>query len=167
MHRERLVSETHEMYLKTLYEVRDDYRLARVRDLADGLGVSPATVSSVVRKMERLRLVEHEPYGAVALTPAGLRVAECVLRRFETLRDVLVEVLGVDPEVARVDACMMEHAVSPQTAARMHALLDGVRRGKGRLPMAPLGPAVLDEACAECEAAAVCQAGATLAVGPQ
>jgi DtxR family Mn-dependent transcriptional regulator len=158
MHRERPISETHEMYLKTLYEVRGDYRVARVRDLADGLGVSPATVSSVIKRLERMRLVDHERYGGVVLTPAGQKVAECVLRRFETLRDVLVEVLGVDPEVARVDACMMEHGVSPQTVGRMHALLEAVRHNRGRLPETPVAPGP-NETCSDCEAAAVCQAG--------
>jgi DtxR family Mn-dependent transcriptional regulator len=158
MHRERLISETHEMYLKTVYEVSGDYHVARVRDLADGLGVSPATVSTVLKKLERLRLVDHERYGGVVLTPAGQRVAECVVRRFETLRDMLVEVLGVDPEVARVDACMMEHAVSPQTVGRMHALLEAVRAGRGRVPIAMIEKSASDS-CSDCEAAGVCQAG--------
>jgi DtxR family Mn-dependent transcriptional regulator len=146
------------MYLKTLYEVRGDYRVARVRDLAGGLGVSPATVSSVLKKLERLRLVDHERYGGIVLTPAGQRVAECVLRRFQTLQDVLVEVLGVDPEVARVDACMMEHAVSPQTVSRMQSLLEAVRGGRTSLPSVPAGTPA-PATCSDCEAAAVCQAG--------
>jgi len=158
MHRKPAVSETHEMYLKTLYEVRGDHDVARVRDLANGLGVRPATVSSVLKKLEQLRLVDHERYGDVALTTAGLRVAECVLRRFETIRDVLVEVLDVDPEVADSDACMMEHAISPQTVGRMRALLEAVRNGRGRLPSGPVEwPRQVS--CSECEAAGVCQAG--------
>jgi DtxR family Mn-dependent transcriptional regulator len=157
MHRHRPVSETHEMYLKTLYRVRGEHQVARVRDLAQGLGVSPATVSTVLKKLERLRLVDHERYGRVALTPAGSRVAECVVRRFETLRAVLVEVLGVDPDVAAVDACMMEHAVSPLTVRRMRSLLEAVRRGAARVPRRLARPGRGD-ACAECEVLGACQA---------
>lgn len=158
MHRAKPISETHEMYLKTLYRVQTDHRVARVRDLADGLGVSPATVSSVLKKLARLRLIDHERYGVVALTPTGIRVAECIVQRFETLRDVLVEVFGVEEDVASVDACMMEHAVSPMTVKRMRSLLDSVRRGVATVPKRRRRSR-RDDPCSECEVLGVCQAG--------
>jgi DtxR family Mn-dependent transcriptional regulator len=156
MHRDKPISETHEMYLKTLYSVRGPHEVAHVRDLANGLNVSPATVSGVLKKLERLRLVDHERYGLVALTPAGSRVAECVLRRFETIRNLLVEVLGVDPETAAVDACMMEHGVSPATVNRMQWLLARVRAGTATLPTRRALPK--SDPCSRCEALEACQA---------
>lgn len=154
MHRKKILSETHEMYLKTLYDARDKHDVARVSDLAQRLGVSPAAVTGVVKKLERLKLVDHERYGAIALTTRGHHVAECVNRRFETLQAFLVEILAVDPETAAVDACMMEHAVSPQTINRLDALLRHVRKGTVRLPRR------LDSrrSCVECEAHEVCLA---------
>lgn len=159
MHRKKPLSDTQEMYLKTLYEVRGRYDVARVRDLAEGLSVSPGTVSSVLGKLKDMQLVDHERYGIVALTPAGEQVAECVIRRFETLRDTLVEVFGVAPDVAAVDACMMEHAVSPQTVNRMRAMLEAVRGDKLRL--ARRAAPTDDQDCSDCEAVGVCQAGVT------
>jgi DtxR family Mn-dependent transcriptional regulator len=160
MHRPKPISETHEMYLKTLYNVRGDHDVAHVRDLANGLKVSPATVSGVLKKLERLHLVDHERYGIVALTAVGSRVAECVLRRYETVRDVLVEVFGVDPETAAVDACMMEHGVSPATVRRMKLLLEQTRSGKVKLPKRQA--AHKNDPCARCEALEVCQAAAEI-----
>ena len=157
MHRQKPISETHEMYLKTLYNVRSDHRVAHVRDLAQGLGVSPATVSGVLKKLQRLQLVDHERYGIVALTPSGNRVAECVLRKFETVRDVLVEIFGVEPETAAIDACMMEHGVSPSTVHRMRSLLDQARAGKVSLPKRAAARSKSDP-CAHCEELEVCQA---------
>jgi len=147
------------MYLKTLYNVRSDHDVAHVRDLAQGLGVSPATVSGVLKKLERLHLVDHERYGIVALTPVGSRVAECVLRKYETIRDVLIEVFGVDPGTAAVDACMMEHGVSPVTVHRMRSLLDLARAGKVALPRRQR-PRPKNDPCARCEALEACQAAA-------
>ena len=161
MHRDKALSETHEMYLKTLYEVRSRHDVAHVRDLASGLGVSPGTVSAAVKKLEKLGLVEHERYGVIALTEAGTRIAECVVRRFETVRDVLVEIFGIDPGVADVDACQMEHAVSPSTANRMRSLLERVRAGKRELPRRPLRLPKNDP-CWECETLDACQAVAAL-----
>ena len=158
MHRTKPVSETHEMYLKALYQVQGEHDVARVRDIAETLGVSPATVSSVLKKLERLRLVDHERYGGVTLTTVGNRVAECVVERFEIVQAVLVEVFGVDPEVAAVDACMMEHAVSPATVKGMRTLLESVRSGKVTLP-GTQSRQRKDDPCTECEVLGVCQAG--------
>ena len=122
------------MYLKVLHEARGDHGVARVGDLARRLDLSPGTVSSVLKKLERMHLVQHERYGLVSLTPDGSDVAECVIRRYETIRALLVEVLGVSSETAAVDACMMEHAVSPATVERMQALLKQHRTRHVRLP---------------------------------
>ncbi len=159
MHRKKSLSESHEMYLKTLYRIRAEREVARVRDLARGLGVSPGTVSIVLKKLELKQLVSHERYGVVNLTAEGSRVAECVLRRFETLRSVLVGVFGIDPEVAAVDACMMEHAVSPHTLRRMESFLRG-RRGGGLPAKRRPGRSAGGDPCEQCEALGTCQAEA-------
>jgi DtxR family Mn-dependent transcriptional regulator len=144
MHRDKPVSPVHEMYLKTLYRVRNRHEVARSRDLASALGVTPGTVSGVLRKLAELGFVEHERYGVVTLTEAGVAIAECMQRRFDTLRDVLVEVFGVDPETAAEDACAMEHAASPAT---IHAMRRALRRA----------PADCD-GCDACAAAGACRA---------
>lgn len=159
MHRSKPISETHEMYLKTLYNVRGSHDVAHVRDLASGLGVRPATVTGVLKKLERMQLVNHERYGIVALTAVGSKVAQCVVRKYETIRDVLIEVFGVDPDTAAVDACMMEHGVSPATVHRMKSLLERARAGKVELPKRPAARAKNDP-CARCEALEACQAAA-------
>lgn len=156
MHREKPISSTHEMYLKALYAVRGRHQVARSRDLADELGVTPATVSGVLKKLKDMELVDHERYGVVSLTPAGVNVAECLLRRFETIRDVLVEVFGVNPDTAAEDACMMEHAASPATVKRMIEVLSHVRSGEVVIPEDARTPS--GTGCEECEAAGTCLA---------
>ena len=155
MHRQSPLTSTQEMYLKVLYEVRGRYQVARVRDLAKGMGVSPGTVSGALKKLDQAGFVEHERYGVVALTPAGVTIAECTLRRHDTIRDVLIEVFGVDAETAAEDACLMEHVVSPATVNRMIATLQGVRKGEIAVPAeARKAP----DLCSDCEAAGHCQA---------
>jgi len=135
MHRDNPISSTHEMYLKVLHAARGEHGVSRVGDLAKRLAVSPGTVTSVLKKLEKMHLVEHERYGLVSLTPDGSGVAECVTRRFDTIRALLVEVLGVSPETAEIDACMMEHAVSPDTVERMQDMLARHRRRGTRAPL--------------------------------
>jgi DtxR family transcriptional regulator, Mn-dependent transcriptional regulator len=160
LHTEHGLSTTHEMYLKVLYRLERENDVGRVRDMAKGLGVTPSTVSAVLKKLEHGGLVDHDRYGIVKLTPSGTRVAECVVRRFEILKALLVNVLGLDAEAAEIDACMMEHAVSPATVNRMQLLVHRVRRGDVVLEAMPSGGSSVS-ACADCEASGMCQAVAT------
>lgn len=155
MHRTKSISTTHEMYLKTLHEARGDHGVARVGDLARRLDVSAGTVSSVLKKLEQMQLVRHERYGLVALTPVGSGIAECVLRRYETIHALLTEVLGVDDATADVDACMMEHAASASTIARMQELVEQRRLRRVRRPARRRRRSDL---CAGCESIGVCRA---------
>jgi DtxR family Mn-dependent transcriptional regulator len=151
------------MYLKVLYEVRGKHQVARVRDVAKHLGVSAGAVSGALKKLEHAGFIDHEPYGVVALTPAGLAVAECVLRRHDTIRDVLVEIFGVEPHKAAEDACLMEHGVSPTTLHRMSVTLQRVRRGSVVIPPPGDDDLALGD-CAECEAVGFCQAEARTSI---
>ena len=154
MHREKPVSSVQEMYLKTLYRVRGRNEVARSRDLAEALGVSPGTVSGVLKKLTEMGLVEHERYGVIELTDAGVAIAECMLRRFETIRDVLVEVFGVDPDTAAEDACAMEHTASPATIRGMMEALNHARHHHGL-------EVVQGTSCDACAAAKTCRAEAS------
>ena len=58
MHRDNPISSTHEMYLKALHEARGEHGVSRVGDLAKRLDVSPGTVSTVLKGLERMHFVE-------------------------------------------------------------------------------------------------------------
>lgn len=163
MHTKKDVSETYEMYLKVLVQLRREKSTVRVRDMAGDLQVTLGTVSSLLKKMEHAGLVVHERYGAVQPTTAGMRVGECVIRRFETIRAFLVEVLGVPSAVAEIDACRMEHAVSPATINRLERFLGLVQSNEIDLRNAENLPTGLGEhTCSECETTGVCGAEAAL-----
>ena len=166
MHEHDGLSPTHEMYLKVIHRLRQDNEIARVRDMAKGLGGTPGTVSAVLKKLERAGLLLHDWYGAIKLTPAGERVAECVIRKFDTIRSLLTDVLGLDPEIAEVDACTMEHAVSPVTINRMEYLLRLVHSGRIDVrAMSRAGSPRSKATCTDCESLGACQAVAALRVG--
>ena len=160
MHRSEQLSPTREMYLKVLHRVAQQSGVARVRDVARRLSVSPGTVSAIVKKLQLAGLVEHDRYEFVRLTPTGSEIASCVIRRFDTIRALLIEVLGLDPGSAEADACMMEHAVSPATVSRMERLLHLVRQRRidiTALTVEQGAPGIF--ACAQCGAIETCRAG--------
>ncbi len=147
------------MYLKVLYRLGQQDDVARVKDMAKGLGVNPGTVSAVLKKLEQAELVHHDRYGSVTLTSDGMAVATCVIRRFDTIKALLTEVLGLDIETAEVDACMMEHAVSPATVNRMERMVSLVMAGKIDLSALENSPMPFDGGrCCDCETEGVCRA---------
>jgi DtxR family Mn-dependent transcriptional regulator len=82
--------------------------------LADRLGVSAASASNMVKKLDGLGLVEHVPYRGVALTEAGRRVALEVLRHHRLLELYLAQSLGVPWDRVHDEAEVLEHHISEE-----------------------------------------------------
>src|SRR3954447_24190298 len=82
--------------------------------LAERLGVSAASASNMVKKLDGLGLVEHVPYRGVALTDAGRRVALEVLRHHRLLELYLAQSLGVPWDRVHDEAEVLEHHISEE-----------------------------------------------------
>ncbi|NOX57694.1 MAG: metal-dependent transcriptional regulator [Planctomycetes bacterium] len=156
MHKRGGLSATHEMYLKIIYQLRASGDPARVGQMAKGLGVHPSTVSAVVRTLEKMDLVTHDRYGVVKLTSLGERLAGCVARRFEVLREFFMNVLGLDQETAEIEACETEHALSPDTIGRLEHLAAQLAKMDFKPPVDYVPPD--DAECYECIEAGTCRA---------
>src|SRR5829696_5092477 len=108
-------SEAIENYAKAIYalEQRGDGVVTN-NALAERLGVTPASASSMVKKLGDLRLVTHEPYKGVKLTKSGRRVALEVLRHHRLLELYLAESLGVPWDRVHDEAEILEHVLSEE-----------------------------------------------------
>jgi DtxR family transcriptional regulator, Mn-dependent transcriptional regulator len=82
--------------------------------LAERLGVSAASATNMVKRLQSLGLVEHLPYRGVELTPAGRRVALEVLRHHRLLELYLAESLGVPWDRVHDEAEVLEHHISEE-----------------------------------------------------
>jgi len=104
-----------EDYAKAIYalETREDAAVS-TNALADRLGVTPASASSMVKKLAALGLVRHEPYRGVRLTPQGLKVALEVIRHHRLLERYLAEELGVPWDRVHDEAEVLEHVLSEE-----------------------------------------------------
>jgi DtxR family Mn-dependent transcriptional regulator len=83
-------------------------------DLAARLGVTPASVSGMVRKLTEVGIVEHEPYHGVRLTDEGRRVALEVLRHHRLLELFLAQELGMSWDRVDAEAEVLEHVLSEE-----------------------------------------------------
>src|SRR6478752_9971042 len=82
--------------------------------LAERLGVSAASASNMVKKLDGLGLVEHLPYRGVELTEAGRRVALEVLRHHRLLELYLARSLDVPWDRVHAEAEVLEHVLSEE-----------------------------------------------------
>jgi Mn-dependent DtxR family transcriptional regulator len=115
-----------EDYLEAIYELGGPNGAVRSVDLANKLGVSKASVNNAVGNLKQAGLVEQPYYGDITLTERGAEYAAGILERHHVLYHFLLDVLGVNPESAAQEACMMEHAISDDTLKRLTKHLKSV-----------------------------------------
>lgn len=111
-----------EDYLKAIYEIVKRKGYARVKDVARKLGVSPSSVTEMVRKLSEKGLVEYEKYEGIRLTARGEEVARAVLERHEVFRRFL-KLIKVPEDIVARDSHILEHELHPETVARIARLL--------------------------------------------
>lgn len=107
-----------ENYAKAVYalQVRGEGPVS-TSALATRLGVTAASASAMIRKLDTLGLVEHVPYHGVRLTESGAQIALKVIRKHRLLELFLVEILGVPWDRVHREAEVLEHHLSDELAA--------------------------------------------------
>ena len=96
--------------------------------LAERLGVSPGTVTAMVKRMAELGLVSYEPYQGVELTAPGERMALEVIRHHRLLESFLAEALGMPWDQVHDEAEVLEHYISEDLEERIAAALGDPER---------------------------------------
>ncbi len=114
----RILSSSHEDYLKQLYSLGQGGKV-NTQALADALGVTPASVTGMLKKLLELGLVEHTAYQGARLTPEGERVALEVLRHHRLIEAYLHHALGYPLDEVHDEAERLEHVISETLEARM------------------------------------------------
>jgi DtxR family Mn-dependent transcriptional regulator len=87
--------------------------------LAERLGVSPGTVTAMLKRMDEMGLVSHRPYRGVDLTPQGERVALEVIRHHRLIEAYLADALGMPWDRVHDEAEVLEHYISEELEERM------------------------------------------------
>jgi len=118
------VSSAIEDYAKAIYGLQlEEGGAVGNNALADRLGVTAASASGMVKRLDELGLVTHEPYHGVVLTPAGERIALEVIRHHRLLETYLAESLGVPWDRVHDEAEVLEHVLSEDLEAAIAAKL--------------------------------------------
>ncbi|MFI5025316.1 MAG: metal-dependent transcriptional regulator [Solirubrobacterales bacterium] len=108
-------TEAIEDYAKAIYAVSSE-RAGPVAngELAERLGVTPATATSMLKRLAGLGLVDYLPYKGVTLTAAGEKVALEVIRHHRLIEAYLSEALGMPDDRVHDEAEVLEHYISEE-----------------------------------------------------
>lgn len=148
-----MASLTVENYVKTIFKIcqENGSRLATTGRLATALGVSPGTVTSMLKSLSDSGLASYTPYEGAQLTESGNDLARGILRRHRLIESFLAKVLEMGWEEVHEDAEQLEHAVSDRLIDRIDAFLgypefdphgDPIPRPGGRIPQRDVHPLV-------------------------
>jgi DtxR family transcriptional regulator, Mn-dependent transcriptional regulator len=108
-------TEAIENYVKAIYAIEQrNGEAVTTNALAERLGVTAGSTSSMVKKLDELGFVSHVPYKGVRLTARGRRLALEVLRHHRLLELYLAESLGVPWDRVHDEAEVLEHVLSEE-----------------------------------------------------
>lgn len=141
-------------YLMAVDHLRNDLGYARVTDVAGLMGISRGAASLAFSQLKERGLVSEDPNRFLLLTEEGINLARTVEHNFVLLTCFFENVLGIDPEVARADACKMEHLLSEETS---HALVRFLRVLLSNKEFVHILTEKLDSVEEECNSSQPCQ----------
>lgn len=115
--------DTTEMYLRTIFELEEEGIVPLRARIAERLHQSGPTVSQTVARMERDGLLTVQGDRHLELSPIGRQMATRVMRKHRLAERLLVDVIGLDWELAHVEACRWEHVISEDVERRLVEIL--------------------------------------------
>lgn len=102
-------------YLEVILNLLQEKEMARVTDIADRLDIAKPSVIQALAVLKDKGLIRQDRYGPVELTDQGRHYAMKIRHRHKIIYGFLTQVLGVSPQVAEEDACLIEHDLNSET----------------------------------------------------
>tara|TARA_R110000868_G_scaffold8710_4_gene44667 strand:+ start:705 stop:1364 length:660 start_codon:yes stop_codon:yes gene_type:complete len=121
-----MVTNTEENYLKAIYHLslnRNGKGLG-TNELAGLLNIAPATVSSMLKKLRKKKLISHEKYGEISLNSTGEDIAISVIRKHRLWETFLYRKMDFTWDEIHEVAEQLEHIQSKKLIDQLDKLLD-------------------------------------------
>ena len=110
--------ESGEDYLESILILSKKQESVRATDICNYFGYARASVSVVLKHFRESGYVVVDENKIISLTDKGLEIAERMYDRHQTIANIFMQ-LGVPEDIAKKDACRVEHYLSDETYAAM------------------------------------------------
>jgi Mn-dependent DtxR family transcriptional regulator len=118
-----MATPSREDYIEAIWRLTQEKGYARVSDIAERLGLAPASVSRMVRRLTEEGVLTHERYRGLALTPEGRRRGRLLLARHRLLERFLGLLGMTDRQSIYRTVEGIEHHLGPDALAVIEQLL--------------------------------------------
>ena len=105
--------ESEEMYLETIYVLKQKNPNLRSVDVAAELGYSKPSVSNAMKRLREKEYVSIDASGVIRLTESSQKAAMHIYERHHLLTAMFVH-LGANVKLAEENACRIEHVISEE-----------------------------------------------------
>ena len=118
-----------EDYLKTIYDLTSSNDRASTNQIAERMGVTPASVTNMIQKLAATDppLLDYRKHRGVKLTPEGEKVALEIIRHHRLLEMFLHQTLGYSWDEVHEEADRLEHVISENLEERIATSLGDPR----------------------------------------
>lgn len=118
-----------EDYLKTIYDLTASKERASTNQIAERMGVTPASVTNMIQKLSTTKppLLDYRKHRGVKLTPDGEKVALEIIRHHRLLEVFLLQTLGYSWDEVHEEADRLEHVISEAMEERIAISLGNPR----------------------------------------
>ena len=112
-----------EDYLKAIYKLAERESKVTTTQLAESLGITPASTTGMLKKLKEMNLAVYAPYKGVSLTTSGEKVALEIIRHHRLIELYLAEALDVPWDRVHDEAEKWEHVLSEDIEERIDVQL--------------------------------------------
>ncbi len=120
------IQESAENYLESILKISKRNGQVRSIDIVHDLNFTKPSISFAMKRLRENGYILMDEDGFITLTETGTEIAQRVYHRHLVLTKYLTG-LGVDAEIAREDACRIEHVISQESFDRIAAHVDEIR----------------------------------------
>jgi DtxR family Mn-dependent transcriptional regulator len=117
------LTESIEEYVEGIWRLERETETVGTGDVAQYMNVTPASATTMLKRLTVLGLVEHLPYQGVRCTEKGEALAVDLLRKHRLLERLLVDFLELPWDGVHDLACKLEHYISMDVANRIERAL--------------------------------------------
>lgn len=115
---------TEENYLKAIYHIgENDSDDVSTNSLSESMNTKPATVSDMIKRLSKKKVVRYEKYKGVQLTDLGRQLALQIIRKHRLWEVFLVDKLRFNWDEVHDIAEQLEHIKSPLLVRRLDDFL--------------------------------------------
>ena len=124
--KQKIIQEQHtnrmEDYLEVIFELIKEKGYATQTDVSESLNVSLPSVTKMLQRLDQSRYLKYEKYRGINLTEEGTEVAENIHEKHGLLSEFF-KMIGIDEDIANIDAEGIEHHLHPQTLKKLREFI--------------------------------------------